>query len=241
MFESLFGGNLKSTMVTADRALSGRPESPMVIPPRHAVLPTTLTGPFDPTAHTIYLGLGCFWGAEKEFWQTPGVISTAVGYQGGFTPHPTYEEVCSARTGHTEVVKVVYDPATISDAEILQKFWESHDPTQGFRQGNDTGTQYRSAVYYTTEEQRNLAASTLASFQGSLAQRGFGAITTEIRPVDSSIGSEVASEVDPSSGSEQGPAGPFYYAEAVHQQYLEKNPNGYCPITSTGVACQIPG
>lgn len=237
MFESLFGGNLKTTMVTADRALAGRTESPMVIPGRHAVLPATLTGPFDPSAHTIYLGLGCFWGAEKEFWQTPGVISTAVGYQGGFTPHPTYEEVCSARTGHTEIVKVVYDPAKISDAAILQKFWESHDPTQGFRQGNDSGTQYRSAVYYTTPEQRDLAVATLASFQDSLAKRGFGAITTEIRPVDSAVDSD--NEAEP--GDEQGPAGPFYYAEALHQQYLDKNPNGYCPITSTGVACQIPG
>ena len=225
MFESLFGSSLKTTMVAPERALAGRAESPMIIPSQHAVLPSSLTGPFPEGARTIYFGLGCFWGAEKEFWQMDGVISTAVGYQGGYSPHPTYEEVCSGLTGHTEVVKVVYDPAVISDAEILQKFWESHDPTQGFRQGNDAGTQYRSAVYFTTPEQQKLAQATLASFQESLAARGYGAITTEIR----------------ASGSEgERAAGPFYYAEDYHQQYLVKNPNGYCPITSTGVACQLP-
>lgn len=224
MFEALFGSNLKTTMVSKDRALTGRPDSPVELPSTHAALGTPLTGPFPPTARTIYLGLGCFWGAEKEFWMTPGVLSTSVGYQGGFTPHPTYEEVCSGMTGHTEVVGVVYDPDVISDVQILQKFWESHDPTQGFRQGNDAGTQYRSAVYFASPQQQTAAQATLESFQASLAARGYGAITTEIRPA--------GSEGDNS-------AGPYYFAEGYHQQYLIKNPNGYCPITSTGVPCTI--
>jgi peptide-methionine (S)-S-oxide reductase len=149
-------------------------------------------------------------------------VSTAVGYQGGYTPNPTYEEVCSGLTGHTEIVKVTYDPAQISDREILRKFWESHDPTQGFRQGNDVGTQYRSALYFTTPEQSRLARETLESFQQALESKGFGRITTEIRRAD---------------GEAPQAAGPFYYAEAYHQQYLYKNPNGYCPVHSTGVAC----
>ena len=235
MFESLFGHSLKNTMVTKDRALPGRDTSPSPVPSAHAVLPVSLTGPFPAGAHTIYLGLGCFWGAEKEFWQTPGVISTSVGYQGGYTPNPTYEEVCTGQTGHTEVVKVVYDPAIVTDTEILAKFWESHDPTQGSRQGNDAGTQYRSAVYVTSPEQAVAAQRTLDSFQRSLCERGYGTITTEIRPATSA-----PSPADTESGElADSPAGPFYYAEGYHQQYLEKNPNGYCPIHSTGVACAI--
>ncbi len=222
MFEALFGSSLKTTMVSRERALSGRGE-PVPVPSRHEVLDAPLVGlEDDPALRTIYLGLGCFWGAEKEFWRTDGVVSTAVGYQGGYTANPTYEEVCSGLTGHTEIVKVTYDPARISDREILRKFWESHDPTQGFRQGNDVGTQYRSALYFTTPEQEQIARETLESFQQALEAKGFGRITTQILK----SGGEVP----------QG-AGPFYYAEAYHQQYLYKNPNGYCPVHSTGVAC----
>ncbi len=221
MFEGLFGSPMKSTMVSAQSALAGRSEQPFVLPLRHSVLDAPLDVPEDATGvATIYLGLGCFWGAEKEFWNMPGVITTAVGYQGGYTPHPTYEEVCTGLTGHTEIVKVTYDPSLLSDAQILRAFWESHDPTQGFRQGNDVGTQYRSAVYYTTDSQAQAAAQTLETFQSALVAKGFGAITTEIKP----------------SGA-QG-AGEFYFAEPYHQQYLFKNPNGYCPVHSTGVACE---
>lgn len=223
VFEALFGSSLKSTMVSAERALKGRQTRLFDVPARHAVLDAPLEGlENDPRLHTVYLGLGCFWGAEKEFWRTPGVVSTAVGYQGGFTENPTYEEVCTGLTGHTEVVKVTYDPAKISDTDIMRIFWESHDPTQGFRQGNDVGTQYRSAVYYVTEAQREAAESTLETFQKALEGKGFGRITTEIRS---------------SEDGSQDSAGPFYYAEPAHQQYLYKNPNGYCPVHSTGVAC----
>lgn len=205
-------------MVTPERALKGRDRSGFAVPARHAVLDAPLEGlEGDPNLSTIYLGLGCFWGAEKEFWRTEGVVSTAVGYQGGFTPFPSYEEVCTGLTGHTEIVKVTYDPSVISDVQVLRKFWESHDPTQGYRQGNDVGTQYRSAVFFTTPEQEEAAQSTLESFQQSLEAKGFGRITTEVKP--------------------SGTAGEFYYAEAEHQQYLYKNPNGYCPVHSTGVAC----
>jgi peptide-methionine (S)-S-oxide reductase len=160
--------------------------------------------------------MGCFWGAERIFWQLDGVISTAVGYQGGFTPNPTYEEVCSARTGHAEVVKVVYDPAKISYEELLRVFWESHDPTQGMRQGNDVGTQYRSAIYTPSPEQEKAAEASRDEYQPWLTKAGYGEISTEI-----------------------GPAGPFWYAEDYHQQYLAKNPNGYCGIGGTGVSCPI--
>ncbi|ROS78629.1 peptide-methionine (S)-S-oxide reductase MsrA [Cellulomonas sp. PhB143] len=220
MFESLFGSSLRSTMVTADRALRGRGAPPEQVPAAHAVLGTPLQGPWPEGTRVIYLGLGCFWGAEKEFWRLPGVVTTAVGYQGGFTPHPTYEEVCTARTGHAETVMVAYDPAKVSDAEVLAAFWEAHDPTQGYRQGNDVGTQYRSAVYWTTPEQEKAARATSAAFAKGLAEKGFGAITTELRSAEE--------------------AGPFYYAEGYHQQYLYKNPNGYCPVHSTGVACRVP-
>lgn len=218
MFGSLFGSSLKTTMVSPERALSGRPDATYSVPETHTVLGTPLAGPWPEGTRVLYLGLGCFWGAEKEFWQLPGVVTTAVGYQGGFTQNPTYEEVCTAMTGHTETVLVAYDPAVVSDTEILRMFWESHDPTQGFRQGNDVGTQYRSAVYWTTPEQEVAARTTLDVFQQNLTARGFGQITTDLRPAEA--------------------AGPFYYAEGYHQQYLDKNPSGYCPVHSTGVACQ---
>lgn len=222
MFAGLFGSSLKTTMVTPDRALPGREKRPFTLPERHAVLDAPLEGPFPDGAQVIYLGLGCFWGAEKEFWQLPGVISTSVGYQGGYTAHPTYDEVCTGMTGHTEIVRVVYDPQVISDRDVLRAFWESHDPTQGFRQGNDVGTQYRSAIYYTSAQQEELARETHESFQQSLQERGFGAITTQIASAES---------------REDGGVGEFYFAEENHQQYLHKNPGGYCPVHSTGVAC----
>ena len=220
MFGSLFGSSLKTSMVSPERALSGRPTPAYPVPETHVVLGTPLAGPWPEGTQVIYLGLGCFWGAEKEFWQVPGVVTTAAGYQGGYTPNPLYEEVCTAMTGHTEIVMVAYDPAVVSDTDVLRTFWESHDPTQGFRQGNDVGTQYRSAVYWTTPEQRDAAEKTLAAFQTKLAERGFGAITTDVRSAEE--------------------AGQFYYAEGYHQQYLEKNPGGYCPVHSTGVACPVP-
>lgn len=219
MFDALFGSSLRSTMVTADKALAGRP-TPVTTPGTHAVLGTPLAGPWPEGTRVIYLALGCFWGAEKEFWHVPGVVTTAAGYQGGFTENPSYEEVCTSRTGHTEAVMVAYDPAVVSDAEILKTFWESHDPTQGYRQGNDVGTQYRSAIYWTTPEQETLVRATHETFEKSLAERGFGKISTELKPAED--------------------AGPFFYAENEHQQYLAKNPMGYCPVHSTGVACSIP-
>ena len=215
----LFGSRTKSTMVDADRALPGRSERPYPVPERHAVLGTPLQGPWPEGTEVLYLALGCFWGAEKEFWQQPGVITTAVGYQGGVTPNPTYEETCTALTGHTETVLVAYDPARTSAVELLKVFWESHDPTQGFRQGNDVGTQYRSAVFWTTPGQEAAYRSTREAFGAALKQRGYGEITTEGRP---------AAE-----------AGEFYYAEDYHQQYLHKVPQGYCPAHGTGVSCPV--
>ena len=219
MFESMFG-SLKSTMVAPERALAGRSQPIFTVPPTHAVLGTALQGPWPEGTAVLYLGLGCFWGAEKELWQLPGVVTTAAGYMGGFTPYPTYEEACTGQTGHTETVLVAYDPTVLTHTDLLRHFWESHDPTQGFRQGNDVGTQYRSAVFTTTPEQAEVARATLAAFQSSLSERGFGTITTEVRTAEE--------------------AGPFYYAEEYHQQYLLKNPNGYCPVHSTGVACPTP-
>ncbi|WP_286219469.1 peptide-methionine (S)-S-oxide reductase MsrA [Paraoerskovia sediminicola] len=207
-------------MVSPEAALPGRATPPEPVPATHAVLGTSLTPPWPEGTRVIYLAMGCFWGAEKEFWRLPGVVSTAVGYQGGFTPNPTYEETCTARTGHTETVMVAYDPTQVDDAGILRAFWEAHDPTQGYRQGNDVGTQYRSAVYWTTPEQEEVVRASAAAFEKSLAARGFGVITTELKPADE--------------------AGPFYYAEGYHQQYLYKNPAGYCPVHSTGVACEMP-
>lgn len=216
----LFGSRLRSTMVTPDRALAGRAERAYPVPQRHAVLGTPLEGPWPEGTAVLYLALGCFWGAEKEMWQLPGVVVTAAGYQGGFTPHPTYEEVCTGQTGHTETVLVAYDPTVLSHDELLRAFWTLHDPTQGFRQGNDVGTQYRSAVFTTTPEQAEAAARTRDLYAPELRRHGYGDITTEIRPADE--------------------AGPFYYAEDYHQQYLHKVPNGYCPVHSTGVACPLP-
>lgn len=216
----LFGSALSSTMVAPERALRGREDYGYPVPTTHTVLGTPLRGPWPEGTRTITLGLGCFWGAEREFWQLPGVVSTAVGYQGGYTPHPTYEEVCTGQTGHAEVVQVAYDPTVLSDADLLRAFWEAHDPTQGYRQGNDRGTQYRSTIYPTTPEQARIAEETRATFQQGLARSGYGEITTEIRLAEQ--------------------AGPFYYAEDYHQQYLDKNPGGYCPVHSTGVACPVP-
>jgi len=217
----LFGSRATKTLVTPEQALPGRAERPFSVPATHEVLGTPLEGPWPEGTQVIYLALGCFWGAEKEYWQVPGVVTTAVGYQGGVTPNPTYEETCTGRTGHAETVLVAYDPAKVSAEKLLQLFWEHHDPTQGYRQGNDVGTQYRSAVYWTTEEQRAAYEATRAGYQQMLTRCGFGEITTEGRP---------ASE-----------AGPFYYAEDYHQQYLSdnKNPYGYCPDHGTGVACPI--
>jgi peptide-methionine (S)-S-oxide reductase len=203
----------KSEMVEPRDALAGREEQ-MAVPERHAVLGTPLRPPFPEGFETAVFGLGCFWGAERVFWQAPGVYTTAVGYAGGYTPNPTYEETCSGRTGHTEAVLVVYDPAKTSYEELLKLFWEGHNPTQGMRQGNDAGTQYRSAAYYANEEQRAAIERSRAMFQDELKAAGYGEITTEVAP-----------------------AGEFYYAEPYHQQYLQKNPNGYCGLGGTGVCC----
>jgi peptide-methionine (S)-S-oxide reductase len=204
-----------STMITADEALPGRDET-MPVPAAHEVLGNPIAPPFPAGLEQAVIGLGCFWGAERIFWNAPGVYTTAVGYAGGFTPNPTYEEVCSGRTGHTEAVLVVFDPKQTSYEEILRLFWEGHDPTQGMRQGNDRGTQYRSAIYTADESQRAVAEATRERFQAGLAKAGYGEITTEIAE-----------------------AGPFYYAEPYHQQYLAKNPNGYCGLGGTGVACPV--
>ena len=194
-------------------ALPGRAER-MSVPPRHFVLGTRLEPPFPAGIELALFGLGCFWGAERQFWTTPGVFSTAVGYAGGHTPNPTYREVCSGRTGHAEVVQVAFDPAKVSYADLLKTFWESHDPTQGMRQGNDVGTQYRSAVYWHGEAQRSAAEASREDYEKALAAAGHADITTEIAP-----------------------APEFYYAEDYHQQYLAKNPGGYCGLGGTGVSC----
>ncbi|HEV7293197.1 MAG TPA: peptide-methionine (S)-S-oxide reductase MsrA [Devosia sp.] len=211
----MFFKSKPSTIPTAAESLPGR-DVEMAVAPQHFVNDQPLKGPYPEGAETIYLGLGCFWGAERLFWQLPGVIVTAVGYQGGSTPNPSYEEVCSGRTGHTEAVKVVYDPKVIALETLLKTFWEEHDPTQGMRQGNDIGTQYRSAIYTTTPEQAEVVARSRDAYQEALRQRGLGQITTEIAQ-----------------------AGPFFYAETYHQQYLAKNPNGYCGLQGTGVSCPI--
>jgi len=202
-------------MVAPEDALPGRDEA-MTVPDRHEVLGTPLTPPFPEGLEQAVFGLGCFWGAERVFWRAPGVYTTAVGYAGGYTRNPTYEEVCSGRTGHTEAVLVVFDPKVTSYDELLRLFWENHDPTQGMRQGNDVGTQYRSAIYWTTEEQHKAAEASREMFQPELEKSGYGEISTEIAQ-----------------------AGPFYYAEPYHQQYLAKNPNGYCGLGGTGVACPV--
>jgi peptide-methionine (S)-S-oxide reductase len=205
----------KTEMPAPEDALRGR-ETPILEPSNHYVNGNPIAPPFPQGLQQAVFGMGCFWGAEKLFWETPGVWTTAVGYAGGYTPNPTYEEVCSARTGHTEVVLVVFDPSTVTYDELLRVFWEHHDPTQGMRQGNDVGTQYRSAIYVSDEAQRTAAEASRDRYQQELRQAGYGDITTEILD-----------------------AGPFYYAEDYHQQYLAKNPYGYCPDHSTGVSCPV--
>jgi peptide-methionine (S)-S-oxide reductase len=197
-------------------ALAGRPQE-MAVTDRHYVNDHPLKGPYPEGSEVIYFGLGCFWGAERLFWRLPGVYVTAVGYQGGHTPNPTYEEVCSGRTGHTEAVKVVFDPKQVSLHQVLKVFFEEHDPTQGMRQGNDVGTQYRSAIYTTSLEQAKAVEEARAMYAEAFKKRGMGKITTEIAP-----------------------AKPFYYAETYHQQYLAKNPMGYCGLQGTGVSCPLP-
>lgn len=211
---SLFGRKTPE-MVDATAALSGRDEA-IAVPPRHEVLDTPLQAPFPDGIEQAIFGMGCFWGAERIFWQAQGVYTTAVGYAGGHTPNPTYEEVCTGRTGHTEAVLVAFDAAATSYAEMLKLFWEGHDPTQGMRQGNDVGTQYRSAILYLSEAQHEQACESLTTYQRMLSAAGHGEITTEIAP-----------------------AGPFYYAEPYHQQYLAKNPGGYCGLGGTGVSCPV--
>ena len=204
-------------MIAPEDALPGRDRPAFAIPEKHAVLGTPIQPPFPEGIQTAVFALGCFWGAERLFWQMAGVYTTAVGYTGGTTPNPTYEEACSGRTGHAEAVLVAFDPKVVSYESLLKTFFEEHDPTQGMRQGNDIGTQYRSAIYYTSEEQRKVAESALDAYNDALAKAGMGPITTEIEP-----------------------AGPFYYAEDYHQQYLHKVPNGYCGLQGTGVPCSIP-
>ncbi|MCP3140042.1 peptide-methionine (S)-S-oxide reductase MsrA [Pyxidicoccus xibeiensis] len=210
-----FNAAKKLKLPSPAEALPGRSEE-MPVPEKHEVLGTPLKGPVPEGMQEVVLGLGCFWGAERKFYQTPGVYSTAVGYAAGLTPNPTYREVCSGQTGHNEVVRVVFDPKKLSFEELLRVFWESHDPTQGMRQGNDVGTQYRSGIYYTSEAQKRAAEASRDAYQKALQAKGFDAISTEILP-----------------------APPFYYAEDYHQQYLEKNPGGYCGLGGTGVSCPI--
>ncbi len=203
------------TLPTPSQALPGR-ANPIQTAAKHAVNGAPIHPPMPAGVEEAVFAMGCFWGAERKFWNTPGVVSTAVGYAGGHTPNPTYEEVCSGGTGHTEVVRVWFDPAKVSYAALLKLFFENHDPTQGMRQGGDIGTQYRSALYTTSDEQAQAAAAAASAYGASLAKVGFGAVTTELRPTPT-----------------------FYYAEDYHQQYLHKNPNGYCGLGGTGVACQI--
>ncbi|MBW5481969.1 peptide-methionine (S)-S-oxide reductase MsrA [Streptomyces bambusae] len=203
---------------TREQALKGRPDPLFTLPGRHTVLGNPLSGPYPEGLEVADFGLGCFWGAERKFWQTPGVWTTLVGYQGGFTENPTYEEVCSGLTGHTEVVRVVHDPAQVSYEALLKVFWEAHDPTQGFRQGNDVGTQYRSALYTHSPAQQATAEASREAYQRVLTASGHGAITTAVLPAADR---------------------PFWPAEPYHQQYLDRNINGYCGIGGTGVACPI--
>ncbi len=213
----MFFNRNKTAMIDADKALPGRARPAFEAPGRHAVLGTPLRPPFPAGLQTVQLGLGCFWGAERLFWQIPGVHTTAVGYSGGYTPNPTYEEVCSGRTGHAETVLVAFDPSRVSFESLLKVFFEAHDPTQGMRQGNDVGTQYRSAIYYADEAQRRAAEAMRDAYNAELNRAGHSPVTTEIAP-----------------------AGPFYYAEEYHQQYLHKVPYGYCGLEGTGVTCPTP-
>ena len=209
----LFGKMLR--VPSAEEALPGRSEG-IEAPVEHAVLGTSMTGPWEGSEEAVF-GLGWFWGAERRFWTLEGVVSTAVGYLGGHTPNPTYQEVCSGRTGHNEVVRVIFDPNRVRYEDVLKRFWESHDPTQGHRQGNDVGTQYRSGIYTFGEEQQRTAEASKARYERELVEAGYGEITTEVVP-----------------------AGPFYFAEEYHQQYLHKNPGGYCGLGGTGVSCPAP-
>ncbi|MEU5965099.1 peptide-methionine (S)-S-oxide reductase MsrA [Micromonospora parva] len=213
----MFLRRMKAEMVTPDQALPGRPIA-MPVADRHEVLGTPLKGPFPEGLQVAVFGMGCFWGAERLFWTLPGVYTTSAGYAGGITKNPTYEETCSGRTGHAEVVQVVYDPSKINYEDLLKVFWENHDPTQGMRQGNDVGTQYRSAIYTTTDQQRAIAESSRDAFQPIVTRAGKGEITTEIAPLDS-----------------------YYFAEDYHQQYLAptKNPNGYCNHGPNGLSCPV--
>jgi peptide-methionine (S)-S-oxide reductase len=211
----MLGFRRNISMVDPAEALPGR-DRQMPVPERHEVLGTPLKPPFPEGLQQVVVAMGCFWGAERVFWQAPGVYTTAVGYAGGFTANPTYEEVCSGRTGHAEAVLVVFDPAQTSFAEMLRLFWENHDPTQGMRQGNDVGTQYRSAIYWADDDQRAGAEASRGAYAERLRDAGYSGITTEIAQ-----------------------AGPFYYAEDYHQQYLAKNPNGYCGLGGTGVSCPV--
>jgi peptide-methionine (S)-S-oxide reductase len=210
-----FVDSRKLKLPTPAEALPGRSER-MLVPARHFVLGTPLEPPFPEGLERAVFGMGCFWGAERKFWQLPGVYSTSVGYAGGHTPNPTYKEACGGRTGHAEVVLVVYDPAKVSYEKLLQTFWENHDPTQGMRQGNDVGTQYRSTLYWYTEAQRRAAEASREAYQQALRKAGHGDVTTELRP-----------------------APEYYYAEDYHQQYLAKNPDGYCGLGGTGVSCPV--
>jgi peptide-methionine (S)-S-oxide reductase len=209
-------GRKAPEMISPEQALVGRTDQTMPVPEAHFVNGASLTGPWAEHMDTLVVGMGCFWGAERIFWQTPGVHSTSVGYAGGYTPNPSYEEVCSGFTGHTEVLMAVFDTTVTSLEDMLRVFWENHDPTQGMRQGNDMGTQYRSAIYCTSETQLEAAEATRDAFQPKLTAAGYGAITTEIAPLAH-----------------------YYFAEPYHQQYLGKNPNGYCGIGGTGVSCPI--
>jgi peptide-methionine (S)-S-oxide reductase len=211
----MFWSRHKSEMPAPEDALPGRAD-PMPVPERHLVLGSPLRPPFPAGTQVAVFGMGCFWGAERGFWELPGVVSTAAGYAGGYTPNPTYEEVCSGRTGHAEVVQVVFDPTRVSYEDLLKVFWEGHDPTQGMRQGMDVGTQYRSAIYYTDEEQHRQAEQSRAAYQQALSAARHGTITTEVAP-----------------------AGELYHAEDYHQQYLQRVPNGYCGHGGTGVSCPV--
>lgn len=211
----LSAADYKTQMPTAQEALPGRQE-PIAVASTHAVLGTAIQGPFEADLEMAVFGMGCFWGAERRFWQQPGIVTTAVGYSGGFTPNPTYDEVCSGRTGHNEVVLVVFDPAKTGYEQLLKVFWEAHNPTQGMRQGNDQGTQYRSGIYTTSDQQMQLAQRSQQQYEAALKDNGLGPITTEVLEANT-----------------------FYYAEEYHQQYLHKNPNGYCGLGGTGVSCSI--
>jgi peptide-methionine (S)-S-oxide reductase len=216
IFKAMFGSNPhKLELPKPTDALPGRSER-IAVPARHFVLGSPMEPPFPPEMRVATFAMGCFWGAERKFWETPGVFSTQVGYAAGLTPNPTYREVCSGQTGHAEVVRVVFDPAKVTYEELLRVFWENHDPTQGMRQGNDVGTQYRSGIYTQGDDQARAAAASRDAYQALLAKAGHGRISTEIVP-----------------------AGEFYYAEDYHQQYLAKNPGGYCGLGGTGVACPV--